>query len=136
IDVRWIHRAVARRWIEQASAVPLWIIIAACCLLPLGGLTWQIVTHSEALAALKLTGFRGRLLERTLLYNGAVAAIAMLLALPAALVIGRGRGMLARILAFLLPLPLLLPSITYAYGWSQVIRVTDLWLRTRFPTLS
>jgi ABC-type Fe3+ transport system permease subunit len=101
--------------------------------LPLVWLIGQVLFHPVAWAELRLTAFRIRLLGRTLLYNGVVATLALLLALPAALVVGRGRGIAARVLAFMLPLPLLLPSITYAYGWSQVLRLADVWMRQRFP---
>src|SRR5258706_4469345 len=115
--------------------VGLWLMMAVCCALPLLWMNAQIAANPQAIAELKLSGFRARLLGRTLLYNGIVAALAMLIALPAALVIGRGCSRLSRTLGFLLPLPLLLPSITYAYGWSQVIRLADLWLRAHFPSL-
>lgn len=67
--------------------------------------------------------FRIQLLGRTILYNSAVAVLAVVLALPAAVVLGRGKGWAARGLWLLLPVALLLPSITYAYGWIQCLRM-------------
>src|SRR5688500_2542038 len=67
--------------------------------------------------------FYARLLTRTLAYSVAVAVLATLLALPAALALGRSRGRFAAALWFLLPAALLMPSITYAYGWSQFLRL-------------
>src|SRR3954447_24806880 len=66
------------------------------------------------------------LLARTLAYAGCVAVIATVLALPAAIVLGRGRGMVTTVLWLLLPAALLMPSITYAYGWSQFLRLVNL----------
>src|SRR2546429_80753 len=103
------------RVIDRLLAIPLWLIITPCYVLPLVWLVGQVLFHPVAWAELKFTPFRVSLLGRTLLYNGAVAFLATLLSLPAALVVGRGRGASSRLLAFLLPLPLLLPSITYAY---------------------
>lgn len=123
-----------KSWIGALPAVVIGVVVGVCCVLPLGWMVLQIASHPQAWGELRFSGFRGRLLGRTLLYNGIVATLATLMGLPAALVIGRGRGALARVLGFLLPLPLLLPSITYAYGWSQTIRVADVWLRGHFVT--
>jgi ABC-type glycerol-3-phosphate transport system permease component len=41
--------------------------------------------------------------------------------------LGRGRGWLARILWVLLPAALLMPSLSYAYGWSQVMRIVQIF---------
>lgn len=107
--------------------IVLWFVIGVCCILPLGWMGFQIISNPAALLELKLSGFRARLLGRTLGYNAIVAMLATVMALPAALVIGRGRGWLSRAMVFILPLPLLLPSITYAYGWSQALRLLKIF---------
>lgn len=71
------------------------------------------------------TPFYIGLLWRTLFYSAGVAILALILAIPAALVLGRGRGWFTPVLWFLLPAALLMPSITYAYGWSQFLRLID-----------
>ena len=58
-------------------------------------------------------------------YNGAAAALACILAIPPAIVVGRGRGVLSKIFTLLIPLSLALPSIAYAYGWIQFCRIHD-----------
>lgn len=63
------------------------------------------------------------ILARTVLYNGAAALLATLIAIPAALVIGRGRGVLARLITVVLPLALVMPSISYTCGWLQFFRL-------------
>ena len=108
-------------------AIALWTVIGVCCVLPLTWMIVQIVSNPGAFLELKLTGFRARLLGRTIGYNVIVAMLSTLMALPAALLIGRGRGWLARAMVFILPLPLLLPSITYAYGWSQALRLLNIF---------
>lgn len=102
------------------------LIVGLCCGLPLLWLIAQTLRHPAALEGLlRLDPFHLRLLARTLAYNGGVAVLATLLALPAAAVVGRGRGWAAIVLAFALPVSLLMPSIAYAYGWSQFLRLTS-----------
>jgi ABC-type Fe3+ transport system permease subunit/DNA-binding beta-propeller fold protein YncE len=86
-----------------------------------------LISTPHALAAIHPFGYHIRLLGRTLLYNFGVAAIATVLALPVAVVLGKGRGWVAGVLAMILPVALLLPSIVYAYGWMQVLRIGDVF---------
>jgi DNA-binding beta-propeller fold protein YncE/ABC-type Fe3+ transport system permease subunit len=74
-----------------------------------------------------------QLLGRTLLYNGGVALIAMLLGTPVGFVLGRGRGLVAKLMWVMLPVSLLLPSLTYAYGWSQFLRLLHMKLAMTGP---
>jgi len=104
-------------------ASPPWLVTMLCSGLPLAWLVWQIVSNPSVLVEAWPDTFRMKLLARTLLYNGAAAVIATLLALPVGIVLGRGRGMIAKLLWVALPVSLLLPSITYAYGWSQFLRL-------------
>ncbi len=67
--------------------------------------------------------FRLTLLGRTLAYNAGAAIIAAAMGIPAAFVLGRGRGVLARVLWVVIPSALVLPSLSYAYGWSQFARL-------------
>ncbi|HEY8665984.1 MAG TPA: hypothetical protein VIL86_04925 [Tepidisphaeraceae bacterium] len=107
--------------IDRWWTAPAWLIVALCCCLPLAWMLLAILLHPHMLRELRPTAFRMELLGRTLLYNGAAAIIATLLALPAAVVIGRGRGWLSRLIAFILPVTLLVPSIAYAYGWKMCL---------------
>ncbi|HEV8293504.1 MAG TPA: hypothetical protein VGP94_16325, partial [Tepidisphaeraceae bacterium] len=83
----------------------------------------QILTHPSAWTSLRPSRFQMSLLARTVFYNGAAAVLATAMAIPAAIVIGRGRGIFSKILILLLPLGLLIPSITYGYGWVQIFRL-------------
>jgi ABC-type Fe3+ transport system permease subunit len=103
--------------------VLVWLIVGLCCALPLMWLLAQLVLNPTTLAETRLDSFRLRLLGRTVLYNFAVAAVATMIALPAAVVLGRGRGRIAGALWFVLPVSLLLPSLAFAYGWSQFLRL-------------
>src|SRR5438105_5067158 len=69
--------------------------MAVCCGLPLAWLLVQIIAAPASLGGLRMDAFRWALLARTLGYNCAVGVIATVLALPAALVLGRGRGAVA-----------------------------------------
>jgi DNA-binding beta-propeller fold protein YncE/ABC-type Fe3+ transport system permease subunit len=104
----------------------VWLIVAACCLLPLGWIIFQIVANPTTLREMHVDAWREALLGRTVLYGTAVGVIATLLALPAAWMIGRGRGWGVLLLGFLLPISLLIPSLVIAYGWKQLVRITGL----------
>lgn len=104
------------------AAVALWLIVGLCCLLPLGWLALQVLVHAPQIA-FRFELFDARLLGRTIAYNGAAAVLAVILAWPATIVLGRGRGWMVRMLIFLLPLALIMPSITYTYGWLQFFRI-------------
>jgi ABC-type Fe3+ transport system permease subunit/sugar lactone lactonase YvrE len=108
-------------------ALPVWLIVIVCSGLPLAWLAWQIVTAPSVLGELHVDVFRAGLLGRTLAYNLLAAILATVLALPVAQVIGRGRGPGLAAMWVALPISLLLPSITYAYGWSQFVRLTGGW---------
>jgi ABC-type spermidine/putrescine transport system permease subunit II len=106
-------------------SVPVWVIVLICSGLPLAWLAWQIIASPAVLVEAVPDAFRMKLLGRTLLFNGGSAAIATLLGLPVGMVLGRGRGVVAKALWVALPVSLLLPSVTYAYGWSQFLRLMD-----------
>jgi ABC-type Fe3+ transport system permease subunit len=86
-------------------------------------MVFAMLSHPEVRRELILTHFRANLLFRTLGYNGAAAILATLMGLPAGLVLGRGRGRVVRALWVFLPAALLLPSLAYAYGWKQLVRL-------------
>ncbi len=104
-------------------AVPAIALIAVACAPPLIWILIALIAHPSLWADALPNAFRAGLLFRTILYNGLAAILATALALPAALVLGRGRGWIARTLWILLPATLLMPSLAYAYGWSQFIRL-------------
>ncbi len=105
------------------AAAGLWAIFGVCCALPIAWMLWQVISHPEAWSEARPDAFRVWLIGRTLLYNAAAAVLATLLALPVAVVLGRGRGWAARLAWGLLPLGLFIPSIVYTYGWKQVFRL-------------
>ena len=117
----------SRRAPSWPAAVVVWGLFLICCGLPLAWMLVALISSPHAIHALQPVGFHLRLLGRTLAWNAGVAAIATLLALPVAIVLGNGRGVALGVLAFLLPAALLLPSIVYAYGWMQVLRVGNVF---------
>lgn len=72
----------------------MWVCVIVCSGLPIAWIAWQIVANPQTLAELKLDSFRLHLLLRTIGFNAAAAVIAVLLAIPAAMVLGRGAGSL------------------------------------------
>jgi ABC-type Fe3+ transport system permease subunit len=115
-------------WPAIFTASPAALIAFVCCVMPLTWMVGAMVLNPEVRHELRLTDFRMQLLERTLGYNGIAAIIATIMGLPAGFVLGRGRGWLARILWVLLPAALLMPSLSYAYGWSQFVRIVQAFL--------
>lgn len=111
------------------TAAPATLIAIICCLFPLLWMLIAIIANPQVRTELRMTQFRAGLLERTLLYNGIAAFLATLMGLPAGLCLGRGRGWLSRILWIILPAALLMPSLSYAYGWSQFVRLSRPFLR-------
>ncbi|MEO6435406.1 MAG: hypothetical protein ABIP55_06545, partial [Tepidisphaeraceae bacterium] len=105
------------------AALILVVIVLLCCGLPLAWLLWQIVSNPGVLVEAVPDVFRLHLLGRTILYNSGVAVLAMAMGVPVGLVLGRGRGVVAKLLWIALPVSLLLPSLTYAYGWAQFFRL-------------
>jgi ABC-type Fe3+ transport system permease subunit/DNA-binding beta-propeller fold protein YncE len=97
--------------------------VILCSGLPLLWIVGQIVTNPHVLVEAWPDVFRLKLLGRTLLFNFTTAFIATALGLPVGLVLGRGRGVVAKLLWVALPVSLLLPSLAYAYGWSQFFRL-------------
>ena len=94
-----------------------------CSALPLAWMTGALLLHPEVRNELALSQFRAALLGRTLGYNASAAILATAMGLPAGIVLGRGRGIVARLMWVLLPAALLLPSLAYAYGWKQLVRL-------------
>ncbi len=116
-------------WSAALSASPAILIVAFCSVLPLTWMAIVVVANPASRAEFSLDAFRLHLLARTLGYNAAAGILATAMGLPAGIVLGRGRGMLAKILWVVLPAALLMPSLSYAYGWSQCVRIVQPALR-------
>ena len=118
-----------------ANAATAAVII--CCGVPLVWLAVALAENAGAIAGVGVGSFEVKLLGRTLLYNTSAALIAVLMGIPAGLVLGRGRGWVARSLWLILPAALFVPSLALAYGWSQAVRLGQPVLRpmglTFFP---
>lgn len=107
------------------TAFPSLAIVAACCALPIAWIVLLLTTNPSVRADIHLTSFRFDLLARTLGYNISAALIATAMGLPAGLVLGRGRGILARTLWFIIPAALFMPSLAFAYGWAELVRAGE-----------
>jgi ABC-type Fe3+ transport system permease subunit/sugar lactone lactonase YvrE len=123
LRMMWRNESRSRVWLWR---LPLWLIVGLCCFVPVAWLLAQLVFEPRVLVEARLDRFRAALLGRTVLFNASAAAMAAVLALPAGIVLGRGRGIRATLLWFILPISVLLPSIVLAYGWSQFVRLLGL----------
>ena len=110
------------------TAAPAVAVAVVCCGMPLAWMAGALCLNPAVWRELELTRWRAGLLGRTLGYNGAAAVIATAMGLPAGLVLGRSRSWLSRVLWVLLPAALLMPSLSYAYGWSQFGRLLREWV--------
>ena len=119
---------VIGKWLRPlASALPLWSIMGIACGLPLAWLVAQLVMRPELLASAGLGSYGLKVIGRTLLYNAGASLLACAMALPAAIVIGRGRPWARRLLLAALPASLLVPSLVWGYGWSQLLDMLGAW---------
>src|SRR5947207_53092 len=101
-------RAVNRDWSAMLTGLPAVVIVAVCSGLPLVWMAGAIFFASpQVRAELHLTSFRLELLLRTFAYNGLAAVIATGMGLPAAFVLGRGRGIVGKLMWVVLPAALL-----------------------------
>ncbi len=133
-------RSASRRidWSSLVAASPAAAIVIICSGLPLAWMALVVLANPSVRGELAPNAFRIGLLGRTLGYNAAAALIATAMGLPAAFVLGRGRGFLTRLLWVVLPMAILLPSLSYAYGWAQLVRMIrpalpPRWLRPNGP---
>jgi ABC-type Fe3+ transport system permease subunit len=126
-------RVVRRDWSALLTGLPAVVIVALCSGLPLLWMAGAIFFASpDVRAELHLNSFRLQLLLRTFAYNGLAAVIATAMGLPAAFVLGRGRGIVGKLMWVILPAALLMPSLSYAYGWSQAARLLRIFLTDHF----
>src|SRR5687767_9277175 len=125
------RRATTRT--QPVLSVVLWSAAILCCGLPLLWLLMQLLTRPEVWSEAQWDSFQVGILGRTLLYNASAAFLAVVMCLPAALVVGRGRGVTSRVILLLLPLAVIMPSITYTYGWMQVFRLAGIFLEPAGP---
>ncbi len=111
------------------AGAPAVLIVTICSVLPLAWMCVVLLANPQVRSELWPTVWRTELLGRTLGYNAMAAIIATAMGLPAAFVLGRGRGLLTRVLWVVLPAALILPSLSYAYGWSQGVRIVRPFLQ-------
>lgn len=104
-------------WIPPLA---LWSILAVACGLPLAWLAVQLVARPGLWGDAIPDSFRAWLIVRTFAFNALAATLAMAFALPIALTLAFG-GRCTRWLWWLLPVPLLVPSLVITYGWKQAV---------------
>jgi len=107
------------------ATLPVYFLVLMCCGAPLIWVAVGVAQNRALLADIGLSSFRLDLLFRTLAYNGAAAILATAMGLPVGWVLGRGRGIATRALWLIAPAALFMPSLAFAYAWSQVVRIAD-----------
>ena len=114
------------RWWHRCGGLPAAALVALCCVMPLAWLLGSVLLHPQVLLGdgAALSWFRLSLLGRTLFYNVSAGVLATLIGLPVALVLGRGSIGWRRAFWLVAPASLLMPSLAYAYGWAQFVRLS------------
>lgn len=127
-------RVGLRRRVNWAS-VGLGSVAGVVFGLPLGWIVWTAVSAETA----ELGGaYRWALLARTLVYCLSAGVLAVALGIPVARVIGRpaagGLGRLSRaMLMAAVPATLIIPSMVFAYGGQQALRLAGVGLDPASP---
>ena len=120
------------------ATLPILLISLVLFALPLGWMALSLLADPHLAHISFSDSFRISLLARTLLYSLSAGVLATLLAIPTARVLARGGGSpLGRISRALLlvttPASLLIPSLVYAYGWKQTLRLLEISLDPAGP---
>ncbi len=123
--------ARAGGWGGILAGAPLGLFLAICCAPVAGWIIAQIVSHPGVLAATIRANWR--VVVETVAYNVAAALLAGILAIPVAMVIGRGRGWFVLPLLFVCAIGLLQPSIVYSYGWVQALFLRGIEFHPQSP---
>lgn len=98
----------------------VWLVLFICCVMPLAWLAFQCIVHPHIWREAVPDAFRWKLIARTFGYSVLASALATLLGGVVAIALGTG-GRASRALWYLLPIPLLMPSLVITYGWSMFL---------------
>lgn len=106
---------------SPVARVALWLILLLTCGVPLIWTALVIANEPRTLIAAMWDVRLASLFGRTVLFASLSSLGALLIALPIAIAMGRSYSRVARALWWVVPLPLLMPSIVVGYGWSEVL---------------
>lgn len=105
--------------------------LVVCCLPVLVWMGWAIVVHGGELA--RVVGSEWDVVIASVMYAAASGVVAVLLGLPVAIVLGRGRDGAALLVGGVIMLGLLQPSIVYTYSWVQLLRIGGIFPSPQSP---
>lgn len=104
------------------AGIALWLVLAACCVVPIGWLVGCIVARPQTLSAAMWDAWTWRLLAKTLLLASGAGLLATLLSLSPAVMLGTTRCRFLRaVMITVVSLPILTPSIVLGYGWTEIL---------------
>lgn len=110
----------ARGLASALAPVLFHLVVLISCGLPLAWMAYQLVIRPEIWREAVPDAFRGWLIARTFGFSILASSLATLLAIPIAIALGTG-GRFVRALWFLLPAPLLVPSVVITYGVGMML---------------
>ncbi len=105
----------------------LYATILLCCGLPIVWMAYQLITHPDIWREAVPDAFRWKLIARTFGFSILASALASAISIPIAISLGTAgqlvgtAGRLVRALWFILPVPLLVPSVVITYGWGMAL---------------
>lgn len=106
--------------ISTLSPAFLYLTLLLSCGLPLGWMAYQLMTNPEIWREAVPDAFRWKLIARTFGYSFLASSLAMMISIPVAIALGTG-GRFVRLLWFILPVPLLVPSVVITYGVGMLL---------------
>lgn len=115
------HRDRPVNWVVSTLATAfLYLTLLVSCGLPLAWMGAQLVAHPGIWREALPDSFRWLLIARTFGYSILAGSLATLVSIPVAIALGTG-GRLIRSLWFILPVPLLVPSVVITYGVGMLL---------------
>lgn len=110
----------AHRLASALAPVLFHLVVLISCGLPLAWMAYQLIVRPEIWREAVPDAFRWWLIARTFGFSVLAGSLATLLAIPIAIALGTS-GRFVRALWFLLPAPLLVPSVVITYGVGMML---------------
>jgi ABC-type Fe3+ transport system permease subunit len=106
--------------IPKLAPAFLYLTILLCCGLPLAWMAYQLIAHPDIWREAVPDAFRWKLIARTFGFAILAGSLATLISIPVGIALGTG-GRFVRLLWFILPVPLLVPSVVITYGVGMLL---------------
>ncbi len=120
-----LMRRLTIRGGPMLAGLPGALFLMICCLPVLGWMLGATVLHWGELT--RVMDAHWQITLASVGYAVGSAVVAVIIAFPVAVVLGRGRDGVALGVGMVMLLGLLQPSIVYTYGWVQIYRIAEIF---------